>query len=144
MSTSAEPRVCETHSVEETFALASEFAKSLQKGDVVALEGELGAGKTCFVKGIAQALGVTQVVTSPTFTLIHEYRGGKILLFHVDLYRLDTVSAAQHIGIEDYLPAPDGVAVVEWAEKIRALLPEKTRRVRIEIVDETTRRFHLD
>lgn len=119
-------------------AFGRQLAASLKPGDVVALSGELGAGKTCLVKGIALGLGVPQQVTSPTFTLVHEYRGGTLPLYHVDLYRLDSVAQALAIGIEDYFDGP-GVTVIEWAEKIEPLLPERTMRVRIDITGELTR-----
>jgi tRNA threonylcarbamoyladenosine biosynthesis protein TsaE len=127
-----------TFSPAETVAFARQFAARLKPGDVVALTGELGAGKTCFVKGLVG----TGDVTSPTFTLIHEYRG-RVPLYHIDLYRLNSVQEALAIGIEDYLPAADGITVIEWAEKIEALLPEHTIRVRIEIAGETTRRIEV-
>src|SRR5580698_446032 len=110
----------ETRSVAETLEFGGRLARELQRGDVIALSGELGAGKTALVKGIAHGLGITMDVTSPTFTLIHEYVGGRLPLFHVDLYRLDTVSQALAVGIEDYLNGP-GVTVIEWAERIAPL-----------------------
>jgi len=114
------------------------FAASLQPGDVVALTGDLGAGKTCLVKGIALGLGVTQDVTSPTFTIIHEYRGGRLPLAHIDLYRLNSEREALNIGIEDYLNGP-GITVIEWAERIESLLPPQTKRIRLAVVDDNSR-----
>ncbi len=131
-----------SRSAAETIEFGRHLAQSLQPGDVVALSGDLGAGKTCLVKGIAAGLGITQDVTSPTYTIIHEYRGGRLPLVHVDLYRLDTVPQAIATGIEEYLNG-DGVTVIEWAEKIAALLPEQAKRIRMEIVDETTRRIEV-
>jgi tRNA threonylcarbamoyladenosine biosynthesis protein TsaE len=131
-----------SRSVEETLAAGERLAATLAPGAVLALHGELGAGKTALVKGIARGLGVPQAVTSPTFTLVHEYRGGRLPLYHVDLYRLESVGQALAIGIEDYL-APDGVTVIEWAEKIAALLPPSTRHVQLDIVDDNTRRLRL-
>lgn len=127
-----------SHSAAETFDFGRQLGAELQPGDVVALIGELGAGKTCFVKGIAAGLGVTQEVTSPTFTLIHEYRGERLPLAHIDLYRLDNVREAVNIGIEEYLGGP-GVTVIEWAERIEPLLPANTQHIRLSIVDEKTR-----
>jgi tRNA threonylcarbamoyladenosine biosynthesis protein TsaE len=112
-----------------------QLARSLKPGDVVALTGDLGAGKTCLVKGIAAALGVTHEVTSPTFTLIHEYPP----LAHVDLYRLDS---AYGIGLEEYLAAP-WITVIEWAEKAAALLPPHTKRIRLTVVDDATRSIEV-
>lgn len=127
-----------SQSAAETVEYGRQLAAHLKSGDVVALTGDLGAGKTCLVKGIAAGLGVEQAVTSPTFTLIHEYRGGRLPLVHVDLYRLDTLAEAVSIGIEDYLDGT-GVTVVEWAERIESLLPERTQRIRLSVVDENTR-----
>jgi len=132
----------ETHSVGETLEFGGRLARELQPGDVIALSGELGAGKTALVKGIAHGLGITADVTSPTFTLIHEYGGGRLPLFHVDLYRLDSTPQALAIGIEDYLNGP-GVTVIEWAERIPSLLPPHTTRIRIESLGENTRRIEV-
>jgi tRNA threonylcarbamoyladenosine biosynthesis protein TsaE len=120
-----------SHSAAETVAFGQRMAGDLGPGDAVALHGELGAGKTCLVKGIARGLGVTQDVTSPTFTIVHEYRGGRLPLVHVDLYRLDTPQQAAAIGIEDYLYGK-AVTVIEWAERIAPLLPPHTIHVRLE------------
>ena len=130
----------ETCSPEETIEFGRRLAAELRPGDVVALTGELGAGKTCLVRGIALGLGVMQAVTSPTFTIIHEYRGGKLPLYHVDLYRLDSMEQAVAIGIEEYFRS-EGVTVIEWAEKIEALLPEHTKRVRMAVVSDRARRI---
>jgi tRNA threonylcarbamoyladenosine biosynthesis protein TsaE len=129
-----------SRSAAETFAFGRELAGQLRAGDVVALTGDLGAGKTVLVKGIAAGLGVEQEVTSPTFTIIHEYRGGRLPLAHVDLYRLDSVEQALAVGIEDYLGG-EGVTVIEWAERIGPLLPAHTRRIHLAMEDEHTRRI---
>jgi len=132
----------ETRSLAETLEFGGRLARELQQSDVIALSGELGAGKTALVKGIARGLGITVEVTSPTFTLIHEYGGGRLALFHVDLYRLDSVPQALAIGIEEYLNSP-GVTVIEWAERIAPLLPPHTTRIRIESLGENTRRIEV-
>jgi tRNA threonylcarbamoyladenosine biosynthesis protein TsaE len=132
----------ETHSAEETVGFGTRLATAFQRGDVLALSGELGAGKTALVKGIALGLGVVQDVRSPTFTLIHEYTDGRLPLFHVDLYRLDSTGQALAIGIEDYLNG-GGVTVIEWPEKIESLLPERTTRIRIKLLSESTRRIEV-
>ena len=132
----------ETHSVEETIGFGTRLAAGLQRGDVLALSGELGAGKTALVKGIARGLGIAHDVTSPTFTLIHEYAGGRFPLFHIDLYRLSSIAQALAIGIEDYLNGT-GVTVIEWPEMVESLLPERTTRIRIESIDETVRRIEV-
>jgi tRNA threonylcarbamoyladenosine biosynthesis protein TsaE len=139
MSTSAE--TITTHSPDETVAWGRAFAARLRAGDVVALTGDLGAGKTCLVKGIAAGLGVSTPVTSPTFTLIHEYKG-KIPVNHIDLYRLESPREVLAIGILDYFGG-NGVCVVEWAEKISDLLPRNAWRLTLEVVDEQTRRIKV-
>jgi tRNA threonylcarbamoyladenosine biosynthesis protein TsaE len=101
-------------------------ATLLRRGDVLALCGDLGAGKTHFVKGLAAALGTDAAVTSPTFTLIHEYPGGRLPLYHFDFYRLDDEDEALKIGLDEYLDG-DGICVIEWADKFRRLLPAHTR-----------------
>jgi tRNA threonylcarbamoyladenosine biosynthesis protein TsaE len=131
-----------THNAQETVEFGRGLARELQAGDLIALTGELGAGKTCLVKGIALGLETGQEVTSPTFTLIHEYRGGRLPLYHIDLYRLGSTEEAIAIGIEDYLRT-EGVTVVEWAERIEPLLPPHTRRIRLEPTDESTRRIEI-
>jgi tRNA threonylcarbamoyladenosine biosynthesis protein TsaE len=135
-------RSFESHSAAETMEIGRRLAEELKAGDVLALHGELGSGKTCLVKGIALGLGVTQDVTSPTYTLIHEYQGGRLSLCHADLYRLDSPGQALAIGIEDCLQ-PDGVTVIEWAEKIEALLPATTRHVRLTATSESSRRIEI-
>jgi tRNA threonylcarbamoyladenosine biosynthesis protein TsaE len=115
-----------SHSPAETFAFGQTVAAALQSGDVLALSGDLGAGKTHFVKGLAAGLGITTGVTSPTFTLIHEYPGGRLALYHLDLYRLETADELTRIGFDDYLDA-EGVLAIEWAEKFPELLPAHTR-----------------
>jgi tRNA threonylcarbamoyladenosine biosynthesis protein TsaE len=111
-----------TNSEAETLDVARCIGKSLGAGTVVALSGELGAGKTVFAQGIAESLEVREQITSPTFTLINEYRG-RLPLFHMDLYRLDSTGEIEDIGIVDYLYG-DGVCVIEWAEKLGKLMPE--------------------
>lgn len=104
-------------------------AATLQRGDVLALRGDLGAGKTHFVKGLVAGLGAETAVTSPTFTLIHEYPGGRFPIYHFDFYRLDDEDEALKIGLDEYLYG-DGACVIEWAEKFPALLPPHTRWLR--------------
>lgn len=106
-----------SHSPAETEALGEKLGRAAQSGFVFALSGDLGAGKTQLVKGIARGLGVTARVHSPTFTLVNEYGGGRLKLFHLDLYRLETPAQILSAGVEEFL-VPDGVAVIEWAERI--------------------------
>ena len=118
-----------SHSPAETIALARTLAATLRRGAVLALSGDLGAGKTHFVKGLAAGLGTAASVTSPTFTLLHEYPGGRLPLYHFDFYRLDAADEALRIGLDEYLDG-DGACVIEWAEKFPALLPPHTRWLR--------------
>ena len=106
-----------THSREETEALGGRLASALAGGRVVAFTGDLGAGKTAFVSGMARSLGVEERVTSPTFTIVNEYEGGRLPLFHFDMYRLGDADELFHIGWEDYL-ARGGICAVEWSEKV--------------------------
>lgn len=132
----------DTRSLEETLQFGERLGRTLQRGDVVALSGELGAGKTALIKGLARGLGITDEVTSPTFTLIHEYGGGRVPLFHIDLYRLDSLEQALAIGIEEYLDTP-GVTAIEWSEKIDKLLPATATRIRITALDDNRRHIEV-
>jgi tRNA threonylcarbamoyladenosine biosynthesis protein TsaE len=115
-----------THSESETAALGRELGETLSAGDVVLLVGDLGAGKTAFVRGLAEGLGVDRdEVSSPTFTLVQEYRGGRLPLFHVDLYRLDDPREVNDLGMDEI--AEDGVLAIEWAEKLPAPPPSAVR-----------------
>ena len=121
-----------SHNPDETAQVARQLAAELRRGDVLALAGDLGAGKTQFVKGLAEGLGIAAEVTSPTFTLIHEYpeRPGGLPLFHIDLYRLEFEDEVLRIGIDDYLDS-EGVTVIEWADKFAALMPPEARWIRL-------------
>ena len=148
-----------SHSPAETEALGEKFGRAARNGWVIGLSGELGAGKTQWVKGLARGLGVAARVHSPTFTLVNEYAGGRLRLFHLDLFRLDSLSQVQAAGLDEFLQ-PDGVAVIEWAEKLGAGsgltgagAERKTRTdregttrlaVQIEILNERERRIIYD
>lgn len=119
-----------SRSVRETEAAGESFGAELRRGDVIALEGDLGAGKTHFVKGLARALGISEEVTSPTFTLVHEYSGGRLPLYHCDFYRLENEAAALALGLDEYFEA-DGATVIEWADRFPKLLPAGARRIRL-------------
>ena len=119
-----------THSPDETRALGRTLAQALQGGAVVAFTGDLGAGKTAFVSGMAEGLGIEERVTSPTFTIVNEYEGGRLPLFHFDMYRLGSADELFHIGWEDYL-ARNGVCAVEWSENVDEALDGGTIRVDI-------------
>src|SRR5262249_6807040 len=131
-----------TSSEAETVAVARELAASLGAGSVVLLYGDLGAGKTAFVRGLAEGLGVeSDAVSSPTFTIVQEYRGGRLPLFHVDLYRLDDPREIDDLGLDEI--AADGVLAIEWAEK----LPRPVRgavSVHIELTCDSTRSIVID
>ena len=128
-----------THSPDETRALGRKLAQAVQGGTVVAFTGDLGAGKTAFVSGMAEGLGIEERVTSPTFTIVNEYEGGRLPLFHFDMYRLGSADELFHIGWEDYL-ARNGVCAVEWSENVEEALDGDTIRVDISRgQDENTR-----
>jgi tRNA threonylcarbamoyladenosine biosynthesis protein TsaE len=139
-----------SHSPAETEALGAEWGRVAERGLVIGLSGELGAGKTQLVKGLARGLGITARVHSPTFTLVNEYGGGRLRLFHLDLYRLETPEQIHAAGLEDYLQ-PDGVTVVEWAERWPGEMTNdgwrmanrkgRARWVQIQVLNETERRI---
>jgi len=129
-----------TTSPDETIAKGKEFVTSLEAGDIVCLQGDLGAGKTHFVKGMAEGLGIdSNDVSSPTFTLINEYGGDK-LLYHFDCYRMESPREALEIGAEEYFYG-DGVTVIEWPERIESLIPPEAIWISIEAPDKNTRKF---
>ena len=137
-----------SRSPEETLALGEEWGRAAQRGWVVGLSGDLGAGKTQLVKGIARGLGSPARVHSPTFALLNEYDGGRLPLFHIDLYRLNHHEDVIGAGLEEYLINPDGITVVEWIERWLLEDGDRTRRwsnkisiVRIETLSEVERRI---
>ena len=145
-----------SHSPEETAALGERWGSGAQSGLVIGLSGDLGAGKTQFVKGLARGLGIEARVHSPTFALVNIYPGGRLTLFHLDLYRLDTQEQINGAGLEEYLQ-PAGVAVIEWAErwftsqsKVQSpkskvgCQPQSLRFVQFEVLGETERRITYD
>ena len=123
-----------THSVDETWKAAAELADMLHPGSVLALQGELGSGKTCFVQGLAIALEIMQPVTSPTFKLVNEYEG-RLPLYHLDLYRLGSEEESLFMGIEDYLFGK-GITAIEWADRIPGLLPPSTIHINFKVLDD--------
>ena len=130
-----------TRSEEETGDVAARMAVTLAAGDVLLLSGNLGAGKTAFVRGLAAGLGIDpDEVSSPTFALVHEYRGGRLPLYHVDLYRLER-TATDDLGLEE-MGAADGVLAVEWPDRLTNALPG-AYHVSLEIVSVTERRVTL-
>jgi tRNA threonylcarbamoyladenosine biosynthesis protein TsaE len=135
----------ETHtttSEEETAAVARVLASTLRAGDVLLLSGNLGAGKTAFVRGLAAGLHIRpDEVSSPTFTLVHEYRGGRLTLYHADLYRLDRAAVAD-LGLEE-MGVADGVLAIEWPDRLTHDMPGATS-IEIDIVDDSTRRIRIE
>ncbi|MDZ7716697.1 MAG: tRNA (adenosine(37)-N6)-threonylcarbamoyltransferase complex ATPase subunit type 1 TsaE [Balneolaceae bacterium] len=130
-----------THSEKETIELGIKLAEQFNAGDILCLEGRLGAGKTHFVKGLAKGMGIDEKqVHSPTYTLIHEYLGGEKPLYHFDCYRMESEQEALEIGAEEYFYG-SGVSVVEWPNRIRALIPDDAVWIQIGIENPTTRKF---
>jgi tRNA threonylcarbamoyladenosine biosynthesis protein TsaE len=129
-----------SHNPADTESLGERWGRAAQPGLVIGLSGDLGAGKTQLVKGLARGLGIPAGVHSPTFTLVNEYGGGRLRLFHLDLYRLETRRQMVSAGLEEFLQ-PDGVTVIEWAEKME---DGKIIKVKIEIVGDTERRIVYD
>jgi tRNA threonylcarbamoyladenosine biosynthesis protein TsaE len=128
-----------SHGAEQTRRLGAHLGKLLRPGDVVLLEGEFGSGKTTFTQGIARGLGIdSRYVNSPTFTLINEYKGGRHLLAHVDLYRLEGIDEVATLGLDDYLEGPF-VTVIEWPEGAAVWLPDDRLTVRFSHLSETKR-----
>jgi tRNA threonylcarbamoyladenosine biosynthesis protein TsaE len=137
-----------SYSPADTEALGEKFGRAAQSGSVFALSGELGAGKTQFVKGLARGLGISARVHSPTFTLVNEYGRGRLKLFHLDLYRLETREQILSAGVGEFLQ-PDGVSVIEWAERLEPEVrsqksDKKWILVKIEIVNESERKIVYD
>ena len=128
-----------SESAEQTKTLGEQFAKQLNKGDVVLLKGEMGAGKTVFVKGVAKALGITDMITSPTYAYMNDYNGK---LYHYDCYRLTSGEDAEALGLTDYFYGT-GVCVIEWSENIKSVLPSKVKIVEIKKIDENNREITL-
>src|SRR3954469_12751386 len=133
-----------SHSADETIAFGRELAKQLAPPKIVLLRGDLGAGKTTMVKGIAEAFGAARQddVTSPTFTLIHEYRGPNVTVIHIDLYRIDTEKELATLGLDDYM-REDAVLLIEWGEKFPRLVRERDVEIAIERVSDGERRIKV-
>lgn len=123
--------IYETHSFEETYALGKSFGEKAQSGQIFALSGDLGVGKTVFTKGFAKGLGIDDDITSPTFTIVQEYHSGRLPLYHFDAYRIADPDEMLEIGFDEYLDS-DGVCLIEWPENIDDLLPANTTKVTIE------------
>lgn len=124
-------RQIETYSAQETFDLGKTIGEQLLPGSVLTLVGDLGVGKTVFSQGLAQGLGITEPVNSPTFTIIQIYEGGRLPFYHFDVYRIGDLSEMDEIGYEDYFWG-DGVCLIEWANRIEEILPEHYMEITIE------------
>lgn len=132
-----------TKSPEETQALGEKLGRELKAGDVVALIGDLGTGKTCLTQGIARGIGIApnEIVSSPSYILINEY-DGKIPIYHIDLYRLETSAEIAELGLGEYMNS-DGICIIEWAERMEDGLPDTCMKIHIEWEDENTRSFKI-
>lgn len=131
-----------SHSPEETQEVGKRLGSALPSGSVIALSGSLGAGKTVLVKGVAKALGITEAIVSPTFTLVQEYEGS-MPLYHLDLYRLSGEDEFESMGGEDFLYS-NGLTFIEWSEKIESMLPESTIYINITINPDLSRDIQLE
>jgi tRNA threonylcarbamoyladenosine biosynthesis protein TsaE len=127
-----------SNSVAETIAAGRTYGRSAAKGDVFALTGDLGAGKTQFVKGVVAGLGSNAEVTSPTFVLVHEYENGRLPVYHFDFYRLDNSEAVLRLGFDEYVFG-DGVSLIEWADRYPDLIPKEAKWLSFELTGENGR-----
>ena len=123
-------------SIEDTLTLAENIESEKIENMVICLDGELGCGKTVFVKGFAKALGIEDNITSPTFNIIKEYQNGELPLYHMDVYRLDEVE--EDIGIRDYFKK-GGITIIEWSEMVKDILPDERLEIKFKLIDENTR-----
>jgi len=143
-TTSRGPKVnLTTSSPAETRRLGRLIGKQAAPGDVILLQGDLGAGKTCFTQGVARGLEIKGYVMSPTFVLVREHRDGRLPLFHLDLYRLDNLAELSDLGLDEYFYGP-GISIVEWAEKGRGLLPQGHLMIKIEIAPDNVRNLTIE
>lgn len=131
-----------SHSPDQTRRMGARLGRLFEGGEVLCLVGALGTGKTCLVQGLGQGLGVEDQITSPTFTLVGEYAGSSLVLYHVDLYRIVDVKAAFTFGLDDYLYG-DGVCAIEWAERVEKLWPEHYLLIHLRHIDDTKRGLTL-
>lgn len=131
-----------SNSVEQTMDIAMQFARTLKGGETVLLCGDLGAGKTHFAKGVARQFGVDEVVTSPTFTLHNCYQG-RLTLNHFDFYRIDDAEEVAILGLDELFSTPDGVALIEWSQNVKSLLPSKCIVVNVSKTGENSREIDI-
>ncbi len=127
----------------ETKELGFNFAKTLEKGQVVCLYGDLGSGKTTFVQGIAVGLGIKNRIISPTFVIVRSYESGVMSFYHIDLYRTESEKDIEVLGIEEIINNPQNIAVIEWAEKMKSLIPEKRIDIKFSYKKNNTRKIEF-
>lgn len=138
-------------SEKETYSIAAQLARGAKSGDIFALQGDLGSGKTTFVKGFARELGISREITSPTFVIVKSYplketKGGKLVadyLIHADCYRLSSAEDAETVGLSDYFQNKDVISLLEWPENIKRLLPKRTIQINFKYIDEQTRSIEV-
>lgn len=130
-----------TNSANDTIEFGKSVARAVEKGAVISLVGDLGAGKTTFTKGVARGLGIMDNVTSPTFTILNEYAGEEKKLYHFDFYRIEDPDELVELGFEDYFPSADGLTIVEWVEKAPSVLPKQYYQITFEKIDDDKRRI---
>ena len=133
--------IIETNGERETYASGFRLGETAKRGQLFALIGDLGVGKTVFTKGLAAGLGITEPVSSPTFTIVQIYEGGRLPFYHFDVYRISDVEEMEEIGYEDYIYG-DGVSLIEWADLIADILPEHYTRITIEKEDRKSTRLN--
>ena len=126
-----EPMIYESFDEQNTYAFAKALGEKAKAGEVYALSGDLGVGKTVFSKGFAAGLGIGETVNSPTFTILQIYESGRLPLYHFDVYRIEDAEEMEEVGLDEYLYG-EGVCLIEWADRIREILPEDTKRIVIE------------
>ena len=132
-----------TNSSQETMEIAEVLAKRLKGGEVIVLDGDLGAGKTVFAKGLAKGLGITDIITSPTFTILNEYPSSPSF-FHFDMYRIEDSSELIELGFDEYIGNPRIVCAIEWAQRVPSLIPEHHIHITISKIDDNTRELIIE
>ncbi|HEY8390680.1 MAG TPA: tRNA (adenosine(37)-N6)-threonylcarbamoyltransferase complex ATPase subunit type 1 TsaE [Clostridia bacterium] len=132
-----------TYGEVQTFDLGVKIAKTLKGGEVITLDGQLGAGKTVFTKGLAHGLGVETPILSPTFVILRQYKGSELELYHFDMYRLESSDEALELGFDEYIGRKTAVTVIEWADKVKDILNNVTHRIKINFVDDLTRTVEI-
>lgn len=133
-----------TNNLRETQKIAEDIAQQLKGGEIIALHGELGSGKTTFAQGLAKGLGITKRIISPTFIIMRTYKTGSKNFYHIDLYRVESQNDIEGLGIKEILADKNVIVAIEWAEKIQTLLPQERIDMRLEYVSESKRRIVIN